>query len=247
MNPLSLSAILRRINQRLDRLGLSDRAASMAAGLSPGLIRSMRRQCEAGSQHSMTLRTVQQLATALYTTSVWLQTGAGDEEEIANHIKAASRPVTIPVVGEVAAGRWLQIDSDAADAPQIETSIPPDPSYSDVAQHALLVRGTSINRVAMDGDFLICVDLEMTGIEPQNGNMVIVERRRPQDGLREISAKRFFSSAKRTELRYDSLDPRYADAAHPQYQPPLLFTKDQTDTHEQVTILALAIRVWRVI
>ena len=74
----------------------------------------------------------------------------------------------------------------------------------------LQVRGTSINRQAKEGDILFCLDIS-AGWQPEDGNLVIVERRRDQDGNREVTAKRFRRRGNRIELWPESDDPRWQE------------------------------------
>ena len=117
----ALGSMLRRIDQRLKRMQLTDRGASIAAGLSPDQIRSMRRQYKAGTQHGASTRTIAQLAVALRTSPEWLMSGTGPEEREpagldAPYIDATAyhehqigpAPAGLGVAGVVAAGQWLE-------------------------------------------------------------------------------------------------------------------------------------------
>jgi hypothetical protein len=83
----TLDAILHRISQRQKELKrrrrsgrFSDRAVSIAAGVSPDYLRSLRRQHAQGQQKGMTTPVLEGLARALRTTSEWLLKGIGKEE-----------------------------------------------------------------------------------------------------------------------------------------------------------------------
>lgn len=77
MNP-ELPAILNRIDQRLQAVGLTDHAASVAAGYKPDCIRSLRRACQNGrGQRIITSEKLAKLAVPLKTDPHWLATGGG--------------------------------------------------------------------------------------------------------------------------------------------------------------------------
>jgi hypothetical protein len=83
----SLAAVLERINRRRAALPsprnparpLSERAASVLAGLSPDYLRSLRRQHEKDIQKGITTNAGIKLARALRTTPSWLLHGRGPE------------------------------------------------------------------------------------------------------------------------------------------------------------------------
>ena len=78
-----LSDFLKRIEQRRQELGFSERRTAVEARLSPSQIRTMRRQWREGKQRGVSVRTVAGLAQALQTTPEWLISGTGPEEVIA--------------------------------------------------------------------------------------------------------------------------------------------------------------------
>lgn len=110
----------------------------------------------------------------------------------------------MPVKGEVAAGTWRE----AVELEDLEP-IPVSPSkgYPAEAQFALLVRGTSINKIASDSEYLIVVDVLETGISPRSGDIVVV--RRTRHGVTEASAKRLAGSPGNWTLEFESTDPKY--------------------------------------
>jgi SOS-response transcriptional repressor LexA len=77
---MSLQAVFGRIEQRLTALGLTERSASIRAGLNEDAIRSIRRAVETGDlgRVGITSRTLEALANVLGTTSTWLLTGQDD-------------------------------------------------------------------------------------------------------------------------------------------------------------------------
>lgn len=171
----------------------------------------------------------------------WLMWGEEDEPTDANdkflaptHLRLSTVPVpngTLPVLGRVAAGMWLEVDVlDNSDEPRATIPVPPDPALPQGARFGLIVAGTSINRIAQDGEVLVCTSLAETGIQIEHNDLVIVERLKGQDGLREVTAKRFCQFADRIELHPESNDPRW--------QEPIVLRHAENDGHQDVKIIA---------
>lgn len=124
-----------------------------------------------------------------------------------------SRPAATPqirVMGDVAAGVWTEIDAvQIADDDLPVSHLPPDPRWPAEYQYDLVVRGTSINRVARDGDYVRCVDIPSTGIAVRDGDLVIVRRQRA--GMVETTCKRAKRVGDRIEYWPDSTDPRWQE------------------------------------
>lgn len=225
-----LGAILKRIDRRLEAVKLTDRAASLAAGMSADAIRTMRRQWEnykknlpGPKQKTATAHTLSKLARPLQTTSEWLMSEIGPEdagdakervraarEARVNHrakrVKGVATVATVvPIIGAVAGGTWREIDgADNNFDNEIQIEVPAIPGFPITQQRAFVVRSNMINRTANRGDFLIV----LLGAQPRNGDLVIVARKK--DKLYEMSAKRYIiaPNGKSVELRYDSLDPK---------------------------------------
>lgn len=218
--------ILERINLRLNALGLSAHRASQRARLGPDAIRDLKRDPEVMPR----LDTLEALAPVLETTPEWLAFGIGSGE-------GSEAPGGVPVIGEVAAGLWFDVDG-SVDVPKFEQHpLPVDRRYPIASQFGLIVRGSSINLVARDGEILHCVDLGITGIEPQDGDLVIVERRRAQGSQKEVTAKRVRRRGKVVELHPDSDDARWK-------RPIELDPKNAPDG-EEIAIVAIVIAVYR--
>jgi SOS-response transcriptional repressor LexA len=235
-----LGSVLARIDQRRHALVLSDRASSLAAGLSADALRNIRRQFREGDQSGLREETKRGLARALLTSVEWLMTGVGPEDYRAVAPPPRPRVQGLMVAGQVAAGRWLE--AYAPDEPVGEAAIPFDPRYPVDWQYAFLVRGTSINRVASDGDFLICLDIARSREPARDGDIVVIERHR--QGLHEVSARRITRTESHTQLSYDSLDPKYTNPEHPGYQGPLIVARSGRDESTEVVTRARALGVY---
>lgn len=197
--------IRERIRERLEELGQAPRAASIAAGMSPDAIRSIFRNKDS----SPTVETLTKLSGPLKTTPEWLAFGVGDELAQAQEETAARKPAFLQVIGEVAAGRWLEVD-EHVDEPAFEpVPIQPDPRWRAEDQYGLIVRGASLNRIALDGDVLACVNAVAARYRPVEDDLVVVEMRRNAGFLRQRTAKRFVPQETHVELWPDSDDPRW--------------------------------------
>lgn len=211
-----------RVRERLKTLKKSMRAAALDSGLSPEAVSKTLR-----AGNSPTLSTIEKLAKGLDTTPEWLAF------EIST--SSTERPA-IEIRGDVAAGLWLEVQT--LDEHALENiPLTSDPRWPAAAQYALGVRGTSIDRVARPGDYLLCVDIGMTGIEPRPDDIVIVERRRAQAGVREVTAKRVERRGRTVYLHPDSDDPRW--------QEPIILDGRRKADDEEVAIIALVSGVYR--
>lgn len=197
------AALLERIETRLSELGLSETEAAKRSGLGKDAIRDIRRRPKASPQIS----TIRGLATGLAVRPEWLAFGVGEKLD-----PQQSEPEGAPVIGEVAAGHWREVDTSNVDEACYElVPVPPDTRWPRDAQYGLVVRGTSINKLASDGDILLCVDLMRAGIRYKNGDLVVVERHRDGGALKEVTAKRVVHNGDKVELWPESTDPRYQE------------------------------------
>lgn len=140
----------------------------------------------------------------------------------------------IMVLGEVGAGIWREVGHpERFEGIKEESPFPPDPNYAADAQFDLIVCGNSINRFARDGERLRCVDIGKAGIDVDNDDLVIVERRKDSGQLIETTAKRIRRRGAMVELWPDSDDPAW--------QEPLRIDTRKTTEHEEATIIALVL------
>lgn len=115
----------------------------------------------------------------------------------------------LPVIGEVQAGVWREIDF--TDEPKHRPlPLGPDPRYHQFAQFALMVVGESMNKVFNPGAFVVCVPWAELGRQPREGEIVVVERRR--DGMVETTVKRIAMQNRKLVLMPESTDPRFQSA-----------------------------------
>lgn len=136
----------------------------------------------------------------------------------------------IPIRGEVAAGQWLETVPflDDIDITDWMDGIAVAPSMEKFT-YCLRVKGTSMNKVAPDGAFLICLDM-MAGIDVFDRDVVIVERIRDQGALREVTAKRLTRRGDEMVLTPESTDPMW--------QKEIIIKPDAADMDAEVRIVA---------
>lgn len=226
--------ILKIIDARLQKLGMSQTAAEKAAG-TPDAIRNLRR----GKSRSSNLSTLDALTSVLELPPNWY---LADSMEDLQSFEVTARPIPqdlpfIPILGRVAAGQWAEIAaSEETMAERQPSRFPPDPRYPISAQFDLVVEGTSINKFAQPGEMLRCVDLIETGLEIYHNDLVIVERIRSSE-LRETTAKRVRRSNGRFELWPESTDPRWQD--------PVIVSPGGQDQHDEIRIIAKVLYAYR--
>ncbi|MDH2313101.1 helix-turn-helix domain-containing protein [Methylobacterium brachiatum] len=213
-----------RIQQRIDALGTNQRRVSLEAGLSSAFLTNVM----GGKSKSPRSENLHKIAVVLRTTVDWLVNGEGPETTegsgktaIDNDIRQAMEESALrsselmPVLGEVAAGRWLEVEQHIDESRYEPAPITPDPRWRREAQYGLVVRGTSLNLYASDGDTLHCLDIGMSGRFPTNGDLVIVEKIRDGGQFRERTAKAYHEGENQmVELRAYSDDPRWEEPIH---------------------------------
>jgi SOS-response transcriptional repressor LexA len=244
--------LVRRIEQRLSALGLSARAASLKTGRGPDVIRNIQRAAEKNEPYFPRHDTIDAIGQVLEAPPNWLVWGdeasytldtpanQNDEPPEIHHDAEDSddklTPQGLPIRGNVAAGLWHEIDAFADPGEFERAPVVVSPNFPVEAQYALRVVGTSINRIASEGDFLRCIDVWIAGLTPRDGDLAIVEQRRNGEQLREVTAKRIRQTNGILRLEPESTDPKW--------QPILLDPKKAPDGIE-ARIIAIVDLVFR--
>jgi hypothetical protein len=114
-------------------------------------------------------------------------------------------------------------------------SIPHDSRYPQVAQFVLVVEGESVNRVARDGDRLLCVDIDMLGLPPGQGDLVLIERNGAMGN--ETSIRRLRRIGRCIALSFDS--------THADWRETMIFPEGTGLSAHGVRVLAKALFVFR--
>jgi SOS-response transcriptional repressor LexA len=217
---MSSKDLLERLRQRLADLNISPRRASLEANLGPDAIRDLERNPD----QSPRLTTIDALAKSLEVAPEWLAYGSGSEAALTRADHAS-----IPIRGEVAAGQWLNVEFLPRPEDMERAPIAFTPEWPRAAQYCLRVKGSSINRRASDGDLLRCIDIGLTGLRPQSGDLVIAQQSRLDGSEIEVTAKIYRCVGSTITLEPDSTDERHVS-----------ITIDQVDSDSTcVSIIAI--------
>lgn len=182
-----------RIREARKRAGKTLEDLADATGLSPGYISRME-----SAARNVSTKNLRKIAEALGTTADRLI--SEDEPEPVAH--------EMPVRGEVRAGAWLEIDGDPAELETIPAL--PDPRFAGAPQYALRGVGTSMNKVAPPGQYVIVASWPELGVELRDGDLVVVKRSRAM--TYEVTLKRARKGEKgEWQLWPESTDPRYQE------------------------------------
>lgn len=217
MEPGGQSVVSRQLADLKDRSGLSIRAIARAMGYQNAS--SIQRYFSQDySKPALPADFVAKLLPVLV--------GAGEqpitrEEVLAlapdsiTDLEAASAPLRalppLEIKGQVAAGLWMEAGLFETDAVK-QSTIAGDLRYPAEYQYLLQINGESLNRIARDGDLILCLDYLDAGIEIKSGDLVVVERSRDGGHTIERTAKRIVRRNGAIELRPESNDPRFQDA-----------------------------------
>ncbi|UES36738.1 MULTISPECIES: helix-turn-helix domain-containing protein [Stappiaceae] len=217
-----------RIIKRRKLLGYSRAALARAAGVSYDNLNKYER----GEVDHPRGDTLAKIANALGTTEGALL--FGDLIEMA---AIKRNGTTVPICGEVAAGLWMEADLFEGERGARSTVLG-DSRYPTELQYLLTIKGESLNRVARDGDLILCLNYAQAGIELQSGDLVVVERTRDGGQTIERTAKRLVQSADGLQLHPESNDPRFQD--------PIVFNEGDEEV-TQVRIVAKALSILRLL
>lgn len=187
---MELKDVLLRIESRLDALGLSAHAASLAAK-KPDAIRNLRRAVQNDERRGITTETLAALAPVLQTSASWLLEGVG----------AAPASPIIRVVGRIGAGAEIQpefeqIPPDGLFEIELSLPLPPD-------SIAFSVEGDSMWPRYNAGDVVICGEGE-TDVATVTGREAAV---RTGDGKRYLKTVRRGSAAGTYDLESHNAPP----------------------------------------
>jgi SOS-response transcriptional repressor LexA len=117
-----------------------------------------------------------------------------------------------------------------------KTSFAGDLRFPSESQYLLQINGESLNRIAWNGDFILCVDYLGAGLEIKSGDLAVVERTRDGGHTIERTAKRIIRRNGQIELQPESNDPRF--------QEPVIFNEHDEEATE-VRIIAKVLSVIR--
>lgn len=153
------------------------------------------------------IETAKRYATAYRVTWGWILEGGSlpDDGSLAPKII----PSMLPILGEVAAGVWIEPDAMPIMNEFQQVPIAPDPRFPDTPQYGYIVRGNSSDMIAEPGDVLHCVDLgKHHRRTPEEHDVVIIQRSRP-NGQTETTAKLYNWERGNIVLSPLSSDPKW--------------------------------------
>jgi len=205
----------------------NSRSLSMAAtgGKNPYLVRDIIK----GKSANPTLDTLVGLARALELDISQMIPAA---TTIMHRVGGSQALETLDVVGAVAAGVWREETTwSAEDRYSIEVGPNPFPGSE---RFALRMEGNSMDKLIPPGSDLECLRVAYGYVEPQPGDIVIVQRDRHD--LHELTCKRLDHDGQNFVLR--------AESTRPEFQEPIIIGRpDEEHVGDNgITILAIVLR-----
>ncbi len=110
---------------------------------------------------------------------------------------------------------------------RIDCPHPPDPRFPPEAQFDLVVEGSSLDKLANEGDLIRCVDIERGRVEIRNGDIVIVER--TKGDARELLGKRVLKQCEQVEL--------WSESNHEFWREPVIRNEGESGTRIVAKVL----------
>ena len=141
-------------------------------------------------------------------TAVWRVPMKGKKMQDMHEPRALNEMTTL---GELS----VQVDDGA----ELGDTIPRTPSggnfpvisaYPPHAQFRVAVIGNAIDKIAQDGDTLLCVRADVAGAEPQDGDLVVIEYPEGEDFC--VAIRRLRQIGDLCEFRQESNDPAFQGA-----------------------------------
>jgi repressor LexA len=201
---------------------MTRRALSMKAsgGRNPDLVRDIMRV----DKRKPTLETAAGICAAL---------GIDLSEVVKGVASNSDADEFMTVCQAVQAGVWReQVDWAPDDCYEIKVG----PPIVDGERYGAIIEGRSMDRRLPPGTILECVRLIGSGLEPQPGDYVIVERK--QAGLRELTCKRL-------ALRQDGDFELVAESSLPEFAEPIVIGRpdfNAPDDGREISVVAIVVR-----
>lgn len=125
-------------------------------------------------------------------------------------------------------------DDDQQEPSAFPCSFPHVNEYPENLQFTIAVVGNAVDKIAQDGDSLLCVRTGAAGVEPQDGDLVVIEHR--DDADTRVAVRRLRRIGDLFEFRSESRDPTFQDA-------PL--TQDMQQSDGKIRILGKVLFAFR--
>lgn len=212
MNDMPESTLKKRVLERMNALNLNAYQTAKKSKLGESYVRDILR----GKTLNPTSAKLQRLANTLETTTAYL---IGSDATGATVRQVAAKVTGVPVLGRVAANTWRTVDDDFEsdfDAEEVER-VPSVSGYPAEWQFGMIVEGNCLNKIARDGDRLVCLDLIKSQVDISEDDLVVIERRKFDGMMRQITAKR----VKRTSTGFEL----WPESTDPDHQSPIVLSK----------------------
>ncbi len=212
-----------RVEKRIEDLGLSKNAVSLATGNSKSWLRK-------GKQNNGIPRgdNLLKLANILECSTEYL---LGAEDSVGNSInilRISSKMLYVRY--KVEAGLWREIDE--TDEPYESFAIPEDDRFKGFEQWLEEVSGDSMNKLIPAGNYVHVVDAIGMGYAPTGGHIVVVERRRGQ--TRERTLKQIERTKDGVKL--------WPRSTNPKWKEPIELLADAHEEETEVQIVGLVVQ-----
>lgn len=211
-----------RLNERFDATGWSKAELAKRSGVAyDNVLKYI-----AGKVEHPRGDTLEKLATALGTSSLYLEHGV-ESPSLTTATGSAGKIQAIHVSGFVKAGIW----QDARIEGPGDMDVPSVGGYPVAYQVAYIVDGESLNKIARNGDVLVCLDLIKSGVSIREDDLVIVEVSKHHGEFIDRSAKRVRKTKTGFEL--------WPESNHPDHQEPIVLNEVDDGTDMVITAKVL--------
>ena len=194
----------KRVQERMTALGTNAFQVAKKAVLGDSYVRDILR----GRTASPNAANLGKLADALETTPSYLMGRDMGESTVR---PVAAKVEGVRVLGRVAANSWQTVEDDVEQDEEAVERVPSVSGYPVEWQFGMIVEGNCLNKIAADGDRLVCLDLIKSQVDIAEDDLVIVERRKFGGLMRQLTAKRVKRTSQGFELWPESTDPAHQE------------------------------------
>lgn len=212
---MAYELLLRRIDERLKILNLSERKACLQAEVGVNTIRHIRKR-----GHAPKIAALVKLSKVLQVPAEYL-TDAAAQGEIERESGQSER---VMIIGSVQAGVWKAALEWNPEEWRV-LPVPADARFPGVTRYGLKVVGPSMNKVYPEGTIVIVVSFGELGRTPLSGERVIAMRR-DETGQYEATVKEY-------ELAPDGRHILWPKSTDPEFQTPVVISAKVLPLAEQ--------------